>query len=345
MKPLLSILTVVAPLALAALAPAAHAAPNTLDGKPPLVLAHRGTTGYLPEHTLGGYELAVKFGVDYIEPDLVLTADNQLVAMHDLTLTRTTDVADKFAPRNGGYRVADFTLAEIKTLTVKPVGTASTSYPGFTPSMADPFRVPTFQEIIDLARRQSALVGREIGIYPEAKQADPLMENLILSTLIVNGYTGADKVFIQSFSADTIKRIHAKQTALGEDYKLIVLNTSADALRAMGLDDINDYAYGVGVSIRTDRGMGASFIQAAHAANLAVHGYTFNKADPATAIPEYLSFYEMGIDGVFTNYADLALQARAQFLAAPISEPASWALMALGVAGIGFVRRRRGRLP
>jgi glycerophosphoryl diester phosphodiesterase len=102
----------------------------------------------------------VKFGADYIEPDLQLTKDGVLVAMHDDTLTRTTDVATLYAQRNGNYRVSDFTLAEIKTLTVKPVGTASTSYPGFTPSMADPFKIPTFQEVIDLARQLSASSGR-----------------------------------------------------------------------------------------------------------------------------------------------------------------------------------------
>lgn len=312
---------------------------NTLNGQAPLVLAHRGTTGYLPEHTLGGYQLAVKFGVDYIEPDLQLSSDGVLVAMHDDTLTRTTNVSTLYAPRNGGYKVSDFTLAEIKTLTVKPVGTASTSYPGFTPSMADPYKVPTFQEVIDLARQQSVLTGREIGIYPEAKQADPVMENLILSTLISNGYTGNDKVFIQSFSASTIQSIAAKQAALGANFKLIVLNSSANGLLGLGLDNLNDYAYGVGVGI-TGSGMNASFIAAAHAAGLAVHGYTFNKASASTAIPEYLQFYGWGMDGVFSNYADLALQARDQYLATTVPEPGSWALMGAGVLGLLAWRRR-----
>ena len=104
------------------------------DARRPQVIAHRGASGYLPEHTLAGYELAVRMGSDYIEPDLQLTRDNQLVAMHDDTLQRTTNVASLFAQRNGAYRVADFTLAEIKTLTVQPANaTAKTTYPGFTP--------------------------------------------------------------------------------------------------------------------------------------------------------------------------------------------------------------------
>jgi glycerophosphoryl diester phosphodiesterase len=309
---------------------------NTLHGDAPLVLAHRGTTGYLPEHTPGGYELAVKMGADYIEPDLQLTSDGVLVAMHDDTLTRTTNVATLYAQRNGSYRVSDFTLAEIKTLTVKPVGTASTSYPGFTPSMADPFKVPTFQEVITLAKQQSALAGREVGIYPEAKQADPLMEDLILQTLIANGYKGTDKVFIQSFSADTIKSIHDKQAALGADFKLIVLNGSIAALNGIGLENLNDYADGLGVSITGTSRLTPSFIAAAHGAGLLVHGYTFG-TDPAS----YLSFYEAGIDGVFSNYVDIALATRADFLAAAVPEPSGYGLMALGLFAVGAVVRRR----
>ena len=121
----------------------------------PVVIAHRGASGYLPEHTLAGYELAVKLGADFIEPDLQLTRDSVLVAMHDDTLQRTTDVAAHYPPRNGGYKVADFTRAEIQALTVVPTGTAATTYPGFVP--ADPaLRVPTFQQVIDLAKARGA---------------------------------------------------------------------------------------------------------------------------------------------------------------------------------------------
>ena len=315
------------------------ATPNTLDGLAPLVIGHRGSTGYLPEHTPAGYELAVRFGVDYIEPDLQLTSDGVLVAMHDATLTRTTDVASLYAPRNGSYRVADFSLAEVKTLTVKPTGTAGISYPGYTPSMADPFKIPTFQEVIDLARQQSAISGREVGIYPEAKQADPVMEDKILSTLIANGYSGRDKVFIQSFSADTIRSIRDKQGVLGANFKLIVLNSSANALVGMGLDNLRSFADGLGVSI-TGAGMSESFIAAAHAANLMVHGYTFNKASAELADPEYLKFYGWGMDGVFSNYVDLALEARTEFLSA-VPEPASWALMGLGLTALLLRRRQK----
>ena len=325
---------------LAALVPLAAAADaGTLTGAAPLVIAHRGASGYLPEHTLGGYELAVRMGADYIEPDLQLTRDGQLVAMHDASLLRTTNVASLFDRRGtgDGYAVSQFTLAEIKTLTVKPTGTGAASYPGFTPSSADAYRVPTFQEVITLARAQSALSGREIGIYPEAKQADPVMEDKILETLVANGYGSNDKVFIQSFSAETIQSIHTKQTALGLDYDLVVLSGSPTALINYGLDKLATFADGLGVSI-TGAGMSESFIAAAHANHLLVHGYTFSKTGNA-AKTEYLKFYGWGMDGVFSNYTDLAVEARTEFLAA-VPEPQTWALFAFGVAGLAVARRR-----
>lgn len=326
-------------LALAAACAAGTAAAGpltTLNGEAPIVIAHRGASGYLPEHTLAGYELAVRMGVDYIEPDLSLTRDGQLVAVHDLTLQRTTNVQSMFAPRNGGYRVADFTLAELKTLDMRLVGTAQTSYPGFTPSAADAFKIPTFQEVITLAQRLSAESGREIGIYPEAKVAGDEIEAKILQALIANGYTSDSKVFIQSFHAAAVQGLRDKQAELGLDFQLVMLG-SVNALRNLGLDNIAAFADGMGVSIGA---LNEAFISEAHALGMLVHGYTFGQASPDLALPQYTQYYDWGIDGVFSNYPDLALAARDAFMA-EVPEPSSALLALLGLGGMAAIVRRR----
>lgn len=319
----------------------ASSAGGTLGGAAPLVIAHRGASGYLPEHTLAGYELAVKLGADYIEPDLQLTKDGYLVAMHDTTLNRTTDVAAVLGMRDGNYRVANYTLAEIKQLTVKPVGTAATSYSGFTPSSPDAFRVPTFDEVIQLAQAQSTLVGRTVGLYPEAKTADALMEDKILSTLAGYGYgRHSDKVIIQSFSLDTLKSIRTKQRSLGMDLNEVFLGNSAAATFAALAGWVN----GIGPSIG-NTGVNAvteSYIGAAHAAGLMVHGYTFSLSNPDAAALQYDKYMNWGMDGLFSNYTDLAVGAR-NALVSSVPEPHSLALMAGGLVLLGWTARRRSR--
>ncbi|MCV2353302.1 PEP-CTERM sorting domain-containing protein [Paucibacter sp. B2R-40] len=312
---------------------------NTLNGQAPLVIAHRGASGYLPEHTLAGYELAVKLGADYIEPDLQLTKDGFLVAMHDTTLNRTTNVAAVLGKRNNSYNVSGYTLAEIKQLTVLPTGTGQTSYPGFTPSSPNAMRVPTFDEVIALAQAQSALTGRTVGIYPEAKISDPMMEDKILSTLAAFGYgKSSDKVFIQSFSLDTLKSIRDKQNLLGMTIQEVFLGNSA----AGSFADIAKTVNGIGPSISGGgaNAVTAAYIQAAHTAGLLVHGYTFAQPDPALAAVQFDKYFGWGMDGVFTNYSDLGATARDVLMAA-VPEPSSYALMLGGLALLGGLARKR----
>lgn len=295
----------------------------------PQVIAHRGASGYLPEHTLGGYELAIRMGADFIEPDLQITRDGALVAMHDDTLNRTTNIATLFAQRNGGYKVADFTLAEVKSLTVVPTGTGRTSYPGFSPTAANPFTVPTFQEVVDFAKRQSSATGRDVGLYPEAKQADPAMEDGILKTLTANGYTAGSKVFIQSFSDATLRSLRAKQTAQNNKMPLILLGvagTAADGTARMGvtggsgvrqltLQEVAGFTEGVGVLINNvTYPVTKAFIDQAHAAGLKVHGWTFAQPDATLAAADFRRYLDMGMDGMFANYPDLAVTARNAFV-------------------------------
>jgi len=166
-------------VAAATLAPAvpALAAYNTLDGSAPLIIGHRGASGYRPEHTLASYQLAIELGANYIEPDLVMTLDGVLVARHEPIIGGTTNVAllPQFASRMttkvidgvtyaNNWFVEDFTLAELKTLRAIQTRGHSTAYDGL-------FEVPTLDEVIALAQQKSTELGRPIGIYPELKHS------------------------------------------------------------------------------------------------------------------------------------------------------------------------------
>ena len=299
------------------------------DTAQPQVIAHRGASGYLPEHTLAGYELAVKMGADFIEPDLQISKDGVLVAIHDDTLQRTTNVASLFAQRNGGYKVADFTLAEIKTLTVLPTGTGKTSYPGFTPTAADAFKVPTFQEVVGFAQAQSASTRRPVGLYPEAKQADPVMEDSILKTLAQNSYGPQSKVFIQSFTDATLRSMRAKQVAQDSKIPLVQLGVAVTgkdgvasvgvmaggAVKVLSMEDVASFSEGIGLRINnTTYPVTKDYITQAHAAGLKVHGWTFAQADATLSAAEYRKYLDMGMDGMFANYPDLGVVARDTFV-------------------------------
>lgn len=302
---------------------------NDRTSTQPVVIAHRGASGYLPEHTPGGYELAVRMGADYIEPDLQLSKDGQLVTMHDDTLDRTTNVATLFAKRNNAYKVADFTLAEIKTLTVLPTGTGKTSFPGFTPTAAEPWRVPTFQDVIGFAKEFTSLNRDGVGIYPEAKQSDPMMEDAILRILAQSGYNEQSKVFIQSFSDATLRSMRVKETAQHNKMPQMLLGAaqmdstgkasmgvfSDTAFTVLTLKDVATFAEGVAVVVNEPTyPITKSFIDEAHAAGLKVHGWTFAQPDATLAAAEYRKYLDMGIDGMFSNYADLAVTARNNFV-------------------------------
>ncbi|MBL8271195.1 glycerophosphodiester phosphodiesterase [Steroidobacter sp.] len=328
----------------------------TLDGAPPLVIAHRGASGYRPEHTLASYQLAIEFGADYVEPDLVATRDGHLVARHEPLLDDTTDVKSRpeFASRLStknldgkqvtGFFASDFTLAEIRQLrAVQPNPARSKEYDG-------KFTVPTFEEILDLVAQESAKRGRSIGIYPETKHPAfhlglqlPLEDRL----LEVLNRRGLNKVgtpiFIQSFESANLQYLRPKtelpMVQLMEEGSLIydesgkrVVSVSipnhGDARggkRPSSLADVAKYANAIGPwkrQILRDVGqptlLTTTVIEQAHAAGLRVHTYTFRN-EPATLAPEYHNdplqeyrrFFELGIDGVFSDFADTALKARA----------------------------------
>jgi glycerophosphoryl diester phosphodiesterase len=277
----------------------------------PLVIGHRGASGYRPEHTLASYELAVDLGADYIEPDLVSTRDGVLVARHENEISGTTDVADhpEFAERRTtrsidgvmvtGWFTEDFTLRELKTLRAREripaLRQRNTLYDGL-------YEVPTLQEVIDLAKRKSREKRRVIGIYPETKHPSYFrsvglsLEEPLLRTLRRNGLDHANAaVFVQSFEVGNLRelrrmtRVRLVQLLGGASerpYDFVLSNdprTYGDLATRSGLGDVARYADGVGPSkdyIVPRSGSGTSlpatsFVEDAHAVGLLVHPYTF----------------------------------------------------------------------
>ncbi|MDZ7892857.1 MAG: glycerophosphodiester phosphodiesterase [Rhodoferax sp.] len=192
----------------------------TLNGAKPLVIGHRGASGHLPEHTLAAYKKAVDMGADFIEPDLVVTKDGELIARHEPNITATTDVSARpeFASRKTtrkvdgvnetGWFATDFTLAELRTLRAKQPNVARDK------SFDGQFQIPTFREILDLAKSESARTGRTIGVYPETKHptyhvdAGLPIEPRLLALLAEYGYTKKDSpVIIQSFEVSNLKAL------------------------------------------------------------------------------------------------------------------------------------------
>ena len=183
----------------------------------PIVIAHRGACGYLPEHTLEGYQLAIGQGADFIEPDLVSTRDGVLVARHEPDITDTTDVASRpeFAARRTsrvidgvtytGWFTIDFTFEELRTLRAKQ---ARADRPQ---QFNGQFNIPTFAEIVALAQRESSRLGRTIGVYPETKhptwhcEQGLALEPKLLEALAGAGWTTRSApVFVQSFESGNL---------------------------------------------------------------------------------------------------------------------------------------------
>ncbi len=216
---------------------------KTLDGKPPIVIAHRGASGELPEHTLAAYQLAIEQGADFIEPDLVVTKEGVLIARHESNLINTTNVAElpEFAHRrqtkivNGlvqqGFFAEDFTLAEIKTLRARMAQ-------DFRPQeFNDLYEIPTLEEIIALVKQVETDTAKKIGIYPETKHPTYFLQQgydisqKLIDTLVHEGFTEPKRVFIQSFEVGNLKALKNRiMPAFGVNLPLIQL------LNALGVN-------------------------------------------------------------------------------------------------------------
>jgi glycerophosphoryl diester phosphodiesterase len=319
-------------------------------GKSPLIIAHRGASGYRPEHTLAAYELAIDMGADYIEPDLVITKDGVLIARHENEISETTDIVNyqEFANRQttkvidgeskSGWFCEDLTLAEIKQLRAKE------RIPNIRPGNAvfdGLYEIPTFQEIIDLAKRKSLEVKCTIGIYPETKHPSYFnsiglgLEEPLIAALHKNGYEDKNSpIFIQSFEVGNLMYMSTKTDLplvqlindKGKPYDFVLggdRRTFDDLITTTGLIGIAEYAMAIGInkSLLIPRDMNnqllspMSVVSNAHAEDLLVHVWTFRDENiflPAdlqdNPLKEYELFLELGIDGLFTDNPDTAIQ-------------------------------------
>lgn len=274
----------------------------------PLVIGHRGASGYRPEHTLAAYRLAIAQGADYVEPDLVSTKDHVLVARHENEISGTTDVAahPEFADRRTtkvidgarvtGWFTEDFTLAELKTLRAKErlpqVRPANTAYDGR-------FDVPTLQEVLNLVRAESRRHGRTIGVYPETKHPSyfdgiglSLEEPLVAALRKADLDDADDPAILQSFETANLRELDTLVDtpiaqlidASGAPWDLTAAGDSRtyrDLTTPAGLADIATYADGVGANknLVLPRTAGATttpsaLVSDAHAEGLVVHVWT-----------------------------------------------------------------------
>ena len=307
-----------------------------------IVIAHRGASAYLPEHTLASKAMAYAMGADYIEQDVVMTRDDVLIVLHDITLDRTTDVAEQFPDRaraDGRYYAIDFNLAEIRQLKVSERfgidnGRKVQVFANRFPMESANFRVPTLQEEIELIQGLNRSSGKDIGIYPEIKGPEfHRQQGKDISTAVVEmlkqyGYTSKqDKVFLQTFSFTELRLIKQEiLPAAGIELKLIQLIDSADTdpwmFEADGMNRLADFADGIGpeksLVIASDSSRNnikqTQLVARAHAAGLQVHPYTY-RADSGQ-VPDYarsfedlleLHYIEAGVDGLFTDFTDKAV--------------------------------------
>jgi glycerophosphoryl diester phosphodiesterase len=296
----------------------------------PLVIAHRGASGYLPEHSLQAATLAYAQGADFIEQDLVLSKDLVPVVLHDIHLETVTDVQLKFPQRHredGRYYALDFTLAELQSLSMheRTDGQGQQVFPQRYQGKA-PFRIATFEQHIELITQLNRQFGKNTGFYTEIKspawhrEQGVDISKIVLALLRKHGLDDADKaIFVQCFNFAETKRL---RNELGARVKLVQLlgendweeaATDYDALRTLPmLMEVAKVAQGIGPWIPqlidfstmelTELG------KHAHQAGLLVHPYTFRQ----DALPEGINSQEIldilvnkvKVDGLFTDFTD-----------------------------------------
>lgn len=299
-----------------------HESMQSNSGK--IVIAHRGASGYLPEHTLEAKTMAYAMQPDYIEQDIVLSKDDVPIVIHDIHLEAVTDVVDKFPGRNridGRYYVVDFTFKELLELNVTERFDPNTNkavYPKRFPLWKSNFKIHSLQDEIEIIQGLNKSTGHNIGIYPEIKE--PAFHNkegkdisrIVLRILSEYGYTiKKDNCILQCFDAKELKRI--RQELKSELFLVQLIGFKSDE---KNLKEYATYANGVGpwykqlIKGKDSEGnwQSTNFVNEAHELGLVVHSYTFRSDD----LGEFNSFNELldfgystlELDGIFTDFPD-----------------------------------------
>jgi glycerophosphoryl diester phosphodiesterase len=290
----LTVVLVFALLVLAALlgATTAGAAPDkgSTTNSTVLNIGHRGASGYTPEHTIPAYDLALEQGADYIEIDLQMTKDGVLVALHDDTLDRTADAPEGVPKRFCSGPVIKRTLEQIKMCDAG--SWFNEAYPEYASEEYVGLQIPTLEEIFQR-------YGTSVNYYIETKnpEAAPGMEEELLRLMekyeLIEPAAQDWQVLIQSFSAESLMKIHEMNSSL----PLIQLYSSTETSESIqaSLAEVSTYAVGIGPSMRD---VDAALVETAHALCLNVHPYTVNETADMQAL------IDLGVDGMFTNFPD-----------------------------------------
>lgn len=306
-----------------------------------IVIAHRGASAYLPEHTLEAKAMAHALGAHYLEQDLVMTRDDQLLVIHDIHLDTVTDVAARYPDRarpDGRFYAIDFDLAELRELQVTEridPDTGQAVFPGRFPVGRSRFRLHTLQEEIELIQGLNRSSGKNVGLYPEIKapqwhqQQGKDLTAAVLKALDGYGYNSATaNIFVQCFDPLALQRLAGE---LGAKMPLVQLigdnrwnESSADyaaMLSPAGLQGITTYAQGIAPWLPqlfsdADGGQPAlnKLVEQAHRAGLVVHPYTLRREELPRAFPSAPAFAaflfsQAGVDGLFADSPDDALAA------------------------------------
>jgi glycerophosphoryl diester phosphodiesterase len=304
----------------------------------PLVIAHRGASGYLPEHTIAAKAYAHALGADYIEQDLVLSKDDVPIVLHDIYVDTVTDVAQRFPDRkraDGRYYVLDFTAAELKQLRVTERFNAKTGqrvFPRRFPANQSSFQLSTFEEELQLIQGLNRSTGRVAGIYPEIKQPKwhrvqgHDISRAVLTILARYGYnTKADACFLQCFELAEVRRLREELGWRGRLVMLIEAKAKGDdgtdhdfLCTPDGIAEIAKLADGIGPAIgrllswpvANGAARFTDLVKLAHAEKLAVHPYTIRadelpKNCPSVDALHAALFSELRVEGVFTDFPDV----------------------------------------